>query len=91
MHWNSLEELELKINKVLELVDRLNEENRQVTNSYNKLSSNVFEIEGKNKVLAQENNQLKAQIKEREESIRNKEEKIKRRIENLLARLNNIE
>ncbi len=91
MHWNSLEELELKINKVLELVDKLKEENRQVTNSYNKLLSNVFEIEGKNKVLAQENNQLKAQIKEREESIRNKEEKIKRRIENLLARLNNIE
>ena len=91
MHWDSLEELELKINKVLELVDKLKEENRQVTNSYNKLSSNVFEIEGKNKVLAQENNQLKAQIKEREESIRNKEEKIKRRIENLLARLDNIE
>jgi FtsZ-binding cell division protein ZapB len=91
MHWDSLEELELKINKVLELVDKLKEENRQVTNSYNKLSSNVFEIEGKNKVLAQENNQLKAQIKEREESIRNKEEKIKRRIENILARLDNIE
>ena len=91
MHWDSLEELELKINKVLELVDKLKEENRQVTNSYNKLSSNVFEIEGKNKVLAQENNQFKAQIKEREESIKNKEEKIKRRIENLLVRLNNIE
>jgi len=91
MHWDSLEELELKINKVLELVDKLKEENRQVTSSYNKLSSNVFEIEGKNKVLAQENNQLKAQIKEREESIRNKEEKIKRRIENLLARLSNID
>ncbi len=91
MHGDSLEELELKINKVLELVDKLKEENRQVTNSYNKLSSNVFEIEAKNKILAQENNQLKAQIKEREESIRNKEEKIKRRIENLLTRLNNIE
>jgi DNA anti-recombination protein RmuC len=91
MHWDSLEELELKINKVLELVDKLKEENRQVTSSYNKLSSNVFEIEGKNKVLAQETNQLKAQIKEREESIRNKEEKIKRRIENLLARLSDID
>ncbi len=91
MHWDSLEELELKINKVLELVDKLKEENRQVTSSYNKLSSNVFEIEGKNKGLAQENNQLKAQINERKESIRNKEEKIKRRIENLLARLSDID
>jgi hypothetical protein len=37
MHWDSLAELELKINKVLELVDKLKEENRQITNSYNKL------------------------------------------------------
>jgi len=88
MLWESLEKLEQKINKVLELVDRLKEENKQVGSSYSTLSSKVFEIEEKNKILVQENSRLKAQIKEKQESIKNKEEKVKRRIENLLARLN---
>ncbi len=87
MQWESFEKLEQKINQVLEQVDKLREENAQVTNSYNSLSSRLFEIETKNKSLLQENGQLKAQIKQREESIKGKEEKIKRKLDNLLARL----
>lgn len=90
MLWENLEKLELKINKVLGLVDRLKEENEQVSNSYSTLSAQVFEIEEKNKTLAQENNRLKRQIKEKEDSIKIKEEKVRRRIEKLLSRLNII-
>jgi FtsZ-binding cell division protein ZapB len=90
MQWESFEKLEQKIKQVLEQVDKFKEENDQVTNSYNILSSRFFEVEEKNKSLAKENIQLKAQIKEREESIKSKEEKVKRKIDSLLARIEGI-
>ena len=90
MQWESFEKLEQKIKQVLEQVDKFKEENEQVTNSYNNLSSRFFEVEEKNKSLAKENIQLKAQIKEREESIKSKEEKVKRKIDNLLTRIEGI-
>ena len=90
MQWESFEKSEQKIKQVLEQVDKLKEENEQVTNSYNSLSARFFEIDGKNKSLVQENIQLKAQIKQREESIKSKEEKVKRKIDNLLTRIEGI-
>jgi FtsZ-binding cell division protein ZapB len=90
MQWESFEKLEQKIKQVLEQVDKFKEENEQVTNSYNNLSSKFFEIEEKKKSLVKENIQLKAQIKEREESIKSKEEKVKRKIDSLLTRIEGI-
>lgn len=91
MRWDSLEKLEQKINQVLELVDRVKEENKQVSSSYSALSARAFEMEEKSKSLTEENSVLKAQIKDKEESIKNIEQNIRRRIEKLLSRLNSIE
>jgi peptidoglycan hydrolase CwlO-like protein len=91
MQLESFQKLEQKINQVLELVDRVKEENKQVSSSYGALSAKVFETEQKNKNLEAENSLLKAQIKGKEGSIKNIELNIKRRIENLLSRLEAIE
>jgi FtsZ-binding cell division protein ZapB len=90
MQLESFQKLEQKINQVLELVDRVKEENKQVSSSYGALSARIFEME-ENKNLEAENSLLKAQIKGKEGSIKNIEQNIKRRIENLLSRLEAIE
>ncbi|MDH4223383.1 MAG: hypothetical protein OEV55_07590 [candidate division Zixibacteria bacterium] len=91
MLWENFEKLEQKINKVLELVDRLKEESKQTGSSYSTVSARIYELDEKTKALEKENNNLRAQIKIKEDSIKSKEDKIRRKIENLLTLLKDVE
>ena len=87
----NFEELEAKITKVLEALDKLKQENLQISASYEDLTSKVFEYEEKAKGLISQNNQLKSEAKAIEERYNSRREKIEKRIKNAIDKIEMFE
>jgi len=90
MEMEKFDQLEQRINILMDLIDKIKHENIQVTNSYNGLASKVFDYEKKIKILTEENEQLKKDVKDVENRFKEKERKIKERMDNLLSRLETV-
>lgn len=91
MQMENFNQLEQRIIKIIALIDKLKQENEQVTDSYNGLASKIFGFEKKNKSLLEENEQLKKALKDVENKFKEKEKKIKERMDSLLSRLKMVE
>ncbi|KPL03308.1 MAG: hypothetical protein AMJ90_03340 [candidate division Zixibacteria bacterium SM23_73_2] len=90
MEMEKFDQLEQRIKILMDLIDKIKQENIQVTNSYNGLASKVFDYEKKIKILTEENEQLKKDVKDVENRFKEKERKIKERMDNLLSRLETV-
>lgn len=91
MQLENFEKLEEKITTVIKLIDKLKQENRQISSSYSGLADQICQFEEKTKSLSLENEKLKKELKEKEGNFKQKEEKIKRQIEKLLEKLSFVE
>lgn len=90
MEMEKFDQLEQRIKILMDLIDKIKQENIQVTNSYNGLASKVFDYEKKIKILTEESEQLKKDVKDVENRFKEKERKIKERMDNLLSRLETV-
>lgn len=91
MQLENFERLEEKITKVIEVVDRLKQENQQISSSYSGLANQVSQFEEKTKNLSLENERLKKELKDKEGNFKRKEEKLRRQLEKLLQKLTFVE
>jgi FtsZ-binding cell division protein ZapB len=91
MKMENFEKLEAKITKVLQGLDKLKQENLQISASYEGLTNKVFEYEEKAKGLISQNNQLRSEAKTVEERCNSQNEKIKKRIKNLIDKIDMFE
>ena len=91
MQLENFERLEEKITKVVKIIDKLKQENEQISSAYNGLANQVCQFEEKTKNLSSENERLKKELEEKEGSFKQKEDKIRRQIEKLLEKLTFVE
>jgi FtsZ-binding cell division protein ZapB len=91
MQLENFEKLEEKITKAIKIIDKLRQENQEISSSYSGLANQVYQFEEKTKNLSLENERLKRELKEREGDLKQKEEKIRRKLEKLLEKLTFIE
>ncbi|MFQ6031907.1 MAG: cell division protein ZapB, partial [Candidatus Zixiibacteriota bacterium] len=91
MQLENFERLEEKITKVIKVIDRLKQENQQISSSYSGLANQISQFEEKTKNLSLENERLKKELKEREGDFKQKEQKIRRKLEKLLQKLTFVE
>jgi len=91
MQLENFERLEEKITKVIKIIDKLKQENQQISSSYSGLANQIYQFEEKTKNLSQENERLKKELKEKEGDFKRKEEKIRRQLEKLLEKLTFVE
>ena len=85
------EKLEEKITKVIEVIDKLKQENRQISSSYSGLASRISQFEEKTRSLSLENEKLKKGLEGAQGDFKQKEEKIRKNLEKLLQKLTFIE
>jgi peptidoglycan hydrolase CwlO-like protein len=91
MQLENFERLEEKITKVIKIIDKLKQENQQISTSYSGLANQIYQFEKKTKNLSLENERLKKELKQREGDFKRKEEKIRRQLEKLLEKLTFVE
>ena len=91
MQLEVLEKLEKKIGQALERIDRLREENKQMSSSYNTMSIEVEEAKKISAKLEEENRRLKDKLSKSDQGKNQKELRIKKRIERLVEKLNLLE
>jgi chromosome segregation ATPase len=91
MQLENFERLEDKITRVIEVIDRLKQENRQISSSYSGLASQISQFEEKTRSLSLENERLQKELKDKEGDFKQKEEKIRKKLEKLLQKLTFIE
>ena len=91
MQLENFEKLEEKITKAIKIIDKLKQENQEISSSYSGLANQIYQFEEKTKSLGLENERLKRELKEREGDLKQKEEKIRRKLEKLLEKLTFIE
>ena len=91
MQLEVLEKLEKKIGQALERIDRLREENKQMSSSYNTMSIEVEEVKKISAKLEEENRRLKGKLSKSDQGKDQKELRIKKRIERLVEKLNLLE
>jgi chromosome segregation ATPase len=91
MQLENFERLEEKITKVIKMVEKLKQENQQISSSYGGLTNQISQFEEKTKNLSLENERLKKELKKKEGNFKQKEEKIRRQLEKLLQKLTYIE
>jgi FtsZ-binding cell division protein ZapB len=87
MQLENFEKLEEKITKAIKIIDKLRQENQQISSSYSGLTDQICQFEEKTKNLSLENERLKKELKEKEGDFKHKEEKIRRQLEKLLEKL----
>ncbi len=87
MELEKFNKLEKKITKVVEVIDKLRQENQQISSSYAGLSLQVSRFEEKTKDLSLENEKLRKELKQKEGDFKNRKDKTKRQLERLLAKL----
>ncbi len=87
MELEKFNKLEKKITKVVEVIDKLRQENQQISSSYGGLSLQVSRFEEKTKDLSLENEKLRKELKQKEGDFKNRKDKTKRQLEKLLAKL----
>jgi len=88
MQLENFEKLTEKITQFIDLLDRLKQENSQISSSFNQLSAKAYELQEKEKTLVVQNGQLKDELKKLEAKYKAKEQEMKKRIETLLQKLN---
>jgi FtsZ-binding cell division protein ZapB len=91
MQLENFEKLEEKITKAIKIIDKLRQENQQISSSYSGLADQICRFEEKTKNLSLENERLKKELKEKEGDFKQKEEKIRRQLEKLLEKLTFVE
>ena len=91
MQLENFERLEEKITKVIKIIEKLKQENQQISSSYSGLAHQVSQFEEKTKNLSLENERLKKELKDKEGDFKKKEEKIRRQLEKLLGKLTFVE
>jgi peptidoglycan hydrolase CwlO-like protein len=91
MQLENFEKLEEKITKVIKIVEKLKQDNQQISSSYSGLANQICHFEEKTKSLSQENEKLKKELKHKEGDFKQKEEMIRRQLEKLLHKLSFIE
>ena len=83
MRLENFERLEEKIAEVIKTIDKLKQENQQISSSYSGLTNQICQFEERAKNLSLENEKLKKEFKEREGDLKQKEEKIRKQLERL--------
>ena len=91
MQLENFERLEEKITKAIKIIDKLKEENQQISSSYSGLANQISQFEDKTKSLSRENERLKKELKAKEGDFKQKKEKIRRQLEKLLQKLTFVE
>lgn len=87
----NFEKLESKITKVLKALEKLKQENLQISASYENLTNKVFEYEEKTKELITQNNKLKSELKNIEKKCTSKQENVGKKIKNLIEKIDVLE
>ena len=87
----NFEKLESKIISILEAMEKLKQENHQISASYDGLTNKVFEYEQKAKELLSQNNQLKSEIKNAGGRYNKENEKVKKKMKNLIEKIEILE
>ena len=87
MQLENFERLEEKIRQAVELIDKLKQENQEITFSYRKLEDQINNFEKGTKSLSLETERLKSELTYKERNFIEKREEIKRRLEKLLEKL----
>ncbi|MCK4385469.1 MAG: hypothetical protein KAW52_04315 [candidate division Zixibacteria bacterium] len=87
----NFERLEEKITKIIKILDKLKQENQQISSSYSGLANQISLFENKTKNLSLENEKLKKELKDKEGDFTKKEEKIRRQLEKLMQKLTFVE
>ena len=91
MRLENFERLEEKITKIIKILDKLKQENQQISSSYSGLANQISLFENKTKNLSMENEKLKKELKDKEGDFTKKEEKIRRQLEKLMQKLTFVE
>ncbi|KPL05281.1 MAG: hypothetical protein AMJ73_01610 [candidate division Zixibacteria bacterium SM1_73] len=91
MQLENFERLEEKITKAIKIIDKLKEENQQISSSYSGLANQISQFEDKTKSLSRENERLKKELKAKEGDFKQKKETIRRQLEKLLQKLTFVE
>ena len=91
MQLENFEKLEEEITKAIKIIDRLKQENQDISSSYSGLANQIYQFEERTKSLSLENERLKRELKEMEGDLKQKEEKIRRKLEKLLEKLTFVE
>ncbi len=87
MQLENFERLEEKIRQAVELIDKLKQENQEITSSYRNLEDQINNFEKGTKSLSLETERLKSELTYKERNFIEKREEIKRRLEKLLEKL----
>ena len=87
MQLENFERLEEKIRQAVELIDKLKQENQEITSSCRNLEDRINNFEKGTKSLSLETERLKSELTCKERNFIEKREEIKRRLEKLLEKL----
>jgi len=87
MQLENFERLEEKIRQAVELIDKLRQENQEISSSYRKLEDQINNFEKGTKNLSLEAERLRNELARKEGNFIKKKEEIKRRLEKLLEKL----
>jgi FtsZ-binding cell division protein ZapB len=87
MQLENFERLEEKIRQAVELIDRLKQENQEITSSYRKLEDQITSFEMGSKGLSTEAGRLRSELARKEKNFIKKKEEIRKRLEKLLEKL----
>lgn len=87
MQLESFERLEEKIIQVVELIDRLKQENQEISSSCGKLADRVHDIEKSKEGMNLEADKLRDELAQKERDFAEKKGEVKRRLEKLLKKL----
>lgn len=91
MRMENFEKLESKITKVLEALEKLKQENLQISASYEGLTNKAIEYEKKTKELITQNNQLRSELKTVDRKHDAKKENAKKKIKKLIEKIDVLE
>jgi FtsZ-binding cell division protein ZapB len=87
MQLENFERLEEKIMQAVELIDKLKQENQDISSSYKKLEDQVGSFEKGAKSLNLETEKLRSKLAHKERDFIEKKEEIKKRLERILEKL----
>jgi FtsZ-binding cell division protein ZapB len=87
MELENFEKLEEKIRQAVELIDKLKQENQEITSSFKRLEDQLGSFEKGTKNLSFEAEKLKSELALKERDFVEKKEEIKRRLKKLLEKL----
>lgn len=91
MELENFEKLEEKIRQAVELIDKLKQENQEITSSFKKLEDQINSFDKGSKNLTLETEKLKSELAHKERDFIDKREEIKRRLQKLLEKLVSFE